>query len=125
MTGEITLRGRVLPVGGVREKVLAAHRVGLKVVVIPKRNFKDLIDIPKRVTNEMNIMPVEHMDQVLELSLAPVPQKARTTRKKRSSSTPKKSQDTQQKESGDERIDGPSSPHQSPPGDQTHIQPGT
>ncbi|MCK4898343.1 MAG: endopeptidase La [Anaerolineales bacterium] len=125
MTGEITLRGRVLPVGGVREKVLAAHRVGLKVVILPKRNLKDLIDIPKRASSEVKIMPVEHMDQVLELSLAPAPQKAKSTRKKRSTSTPRKSQDTQQNEPSDERIDGPSSPHQTPPSEQTHIQPGT
>ncbi len=71
MTGEITLRGRVLPVGGVREKVLAAHRAGLKTVILPKRNLKDLVDVPKRARNELNIVPIEHMDQVLELALAP------------------------------------------------------
>ncbi|MBN2550104.1 MAG: endopeptidase La [Anaerolineales bacterium] len=86
MTGEITLRGRVLPVGGVREKVLAAHRVGLKTVILPKRNLKDLVDVPKRARSELNIVPVEHMDQVLEVALAPVasqpalPQRRRTRR---------------------------------------------
>ena len=69
MTGEITLRGRVLPVGGVREKVLAAHRAGLKTVILPRRNQKDLIDVPKRARAELNIVPVEHMDQVLEIAL--------------------------------------------------------
>ena len=49
MTGEITLRGRVLPVGGLREKVLAAHRAGLKTVLIPERNMKDLVDVPRKV----------------------------------------------------------------------------
>jgi ATP-dependent Lon protease len=73
MTGEITLRGRVLPVGGVREKVLAAHRVGLKTVILPYRNLKDLIDIPKRARNELRIVSVEHMDQVLEIAISPVP----------------------------------------------------
>jgi ATP-dependent Lon protease len=71
MTGEITLRGRVLPVGGVREKVLAAHRAGLKTVILPKRNLKDLIDVPKRARSEVRIIPVEHVEQVLEIALAP------------------------------------------------------
>jgi ATP-dependent Lon protease len=69
MTGEITLRGRVLPVGGLREKVLAAHRAGIKTVILPKRNMKDLVDVPKRARNELKIVPVEHMDQVLEVAL--------------------------------------------------------
>ncbi|UCH59182.1 MAG: hypothetical protein JSV61_13310 [Anaerolineales bacterium] len=80
MTGEITLRGRILPVGGVREKVLAAHRVGLKVVLIPKQNTKDLVDIPKRARSEIKILPVEHMDQVLEIALAPATKKVRQSR---------------------------------------------
>ena len=71
MTGEITLRGRVLPIGGVREKVLAAHRAGLKIVIMPERNLKDLVDIPKRVRTDLKIIPVEHMDQVLEVALYP------------------------------------------------------
>ena len=79
MTGEITLRGRILPVGGVREKVLAAHRAGLKTVLLPKRNLKDLVDVPKRARNELNIVPVEYMDQVLELALAPLPEKPKVT----------------------------------------------
>ena len=76
MTGEITLRGRILPVGGVREKVLAAHRAGLKTVILPKRNRKDLVDVPKRARNELNIIPVEHMDQVLEVALVPLSDKS-------------------------------------------------
>jgi len=78
MTGEITLRGRVLPIGGVREKVLAAHRAGLKVVLMPERNMKDLIDVPRKVRDELKIIPVTHMDQVLEIALYP-PQ-GKTTR---------------------------------------------
>ncbi|RPH60637.1 MAG: endopeptidase La, partial [Chloroflexi bacterium] len=73
MTGEITLRGRVLPIGGVREKILAAHRAGLKVVLLPVKNLKDLIDVPKRVRTDLKIIPVEHMDQVLEVALFPQP----------------------------------------------------
>jgi len=71
MTGEITLRGKVLPVGGVREKVLAAHRAGLKTIILPRKNLKDLVDVPKRARNEMKIIPVEHMDEVLEMALTP------------------------------------------------------
>ena len=83
MTGEITLRGRILPVGGVREKVLAAHRAGLKTIILPKKNLKDLVDVPKRARNEMNIVPVEHIDQVLEVALAPAPEESRPPRPRR------------------------------------------
>jgi len=82
MTGEITLRGRVLPVGGVREKVLAAHRAGIKRVLIPKRNLKDLVDIPKKARNDLNIIPMEHIDQVMEIALKPLPPKATRPQKK-------------------------------------------
>jgi ATP-dependent Lon protease len=71
MTGEITLRGRILPIGGVREKVLAAHRAGLKMVLMPEKNMKDLVEVPKRVREDLKILPVTHMDQVLEIALAP------------------------------------------------------
>jgi ATP-dependent Lon protease len=71
MTGEITLRGRVLPVGGVREKVLAAHRAGIKNVVLPKKNLKDLVDVPKKARNDLNICPVEHLDEVLDIAVLP------------------------------------------------------
>ncbi len=71
MTGEITLRGRVLPVGGVREKVMAAHRAGLKTVIIPERNLKDLVDIPKRARDDLKILPVKHMDEVVGIAIAP------------------------------------------------------
>ena len=71
MTGEITLRGRVLPVGGVREKVLTAHRAGVKKVLLPKRNEKDLVEIPKHMIRELEIVLVAHMDEVLEHALLP------------------------------------------------------
>ncbi|MEW5852584.1 MAG: endopeptidase La [Myxococcota bacterium] len=70
MTGEITLRGRVLPIGGLKEKALAAYRGGIRTLVIPKDNAKDLVDIPKAVRGKMTIHPVEHMDEVLKLALA-------------------------------------------------------
>jgi ATP-dependent Lon protease len=73
MTGEITLRGRILPIGGVREKVLAAHRAGLKVVLLPEKNQKDLVDVPKKVREDLKIIPVTHMDQVIEIAIAPEP----------------------------------------------------
>jgi ATP-dependent Lon protease len=69
MTGEITLRGRVLPIGGLRDKVLAAHRAGLKTMLIPKKNEKDMVDVPKKVQREMNFVYVERMDQVLPVAL--------------------------------------------------------
>jgi ATP-dependent Lon protease len=71
MTGEITLRGKILPVGGIREKVLAAHRAGLKTVLMPRKNEKDLIDVPKRARSELNIILVDHIDQVLKEALLP------------------------------------------------------
>ena len=69
MTGEITLRGRVLEIGGVKEKVIAAHRAGLKTLILPKNNKKDLIDVPKEVKNDIDFHFVDHMDKVLTLVL--------------------------------------------------------
>ena len=69
MTGEITLRGRVLPIGGVKEKLIAAHRSGIKNVVIPKENGKDLRDLPETVSKKLNVKLVEHMDDVLKAAL--------------------------------------------------------
>jgi len=71
LTGEITLRGRILPVGGIREKVLAAHRAGIKVVLIPEKNLKDLVDVPRTVRTELKIVPVKHMDEVLDWAISP------------------------------------------------------
>ena len=68
MTGEITLRGRVLPIGGLKEKLLAAHRAGIKMVLIPKENLRDLELVPEHVRTEMEIVPVERMDEVLDLA---------------------------------------------------------
>jgi ATP-dependent Lon protease len=69
MTGEITLRGRVLAIGGLKEKILAAHRSGITTVIMPKENAKDLRDIPKRVLKSLKVVPVEHMDEVLRHAL--------------------------------------------------------
>jgi len=69
LTGEITLRGRVLPIGGLKEKTLSAHRAGLSTVILPKDNEKDLDDIPESVRNDLNFILVSHVDEVLRHSL--------------------------------------------------------
>ncbi len=69
MTGEVTLTGQVLPIGGLKEKLLAAHRAGIKEVLIPKENEKDLVDIPKKIIDEIKITPVENADEVLKIAL--------------------------------------------------------
>jgi len=73
MTGEITLRGEVLPIGGLKEKLLAAHRGGITTALIPWENEKDLVEIPKNIKDKLNIIPVRWIDQVLELSLQHMP----------------------------------------------------
>ena len=70
MTGEITLRGKVLPIGGVKEKVLAAHRAGLTSIILPRDNEKDLADIPKNVLDTLKVYLVQNMDEVLKIALA-------------------------------------------------------
>jgi ATP-dependent Lon protease len=74
MTGEITLRGEVLPIGGLKEKLLAAHRGGIKTVLIPEENVKDLTEIPDNIKNKLDIHPVKWFDQVLELALERLPE---------------------------------------------------
>jgi ATP-dependent Lon protease len=69
MTGEVTLTGQVLPIGGLKEKLLAAHRAGIKQVLIPKENEKDLVDMPKKIIDDIKIIPVEHADEVLKIAL--------------------------------------------------------
>jgi ATP-dependent Lon protease len=69
MTGEITLRGRILPIGGLKEKILAAHRAGIKTVLIPKENEKDIKEIPSKILKSVDLVLVEHMDEVLRKAL--------------------------------------------------------
>jgi ATP-dependent Lon protease len=69
MTGEITLRGKVLPIGGMKEKLLAAHRVGIRTVILPKDNEKDLADIPAEIQAALTLRFVENVDEVLEIAL--------------------------------------------------------
>lgn len=73
MTGEITLRGRILPIGGVKEKILAAHRAGVKIIVLPKKNKKDLVEIPAKIRKQLKFVFVERMEEVLPVALAPEP----------------------------------------------------
>ena len=68
MTGEVTLRGRVLPVGGIKQKLLAAHRAGLTTVILPKRNEKDLDDLPDEVRNTLIFVTVDHIDEALRVA---------------------------------------------------------
>lgn len=79
MTGEVTLRGRVLEIGGVKEKVLAAHRAGLTTVILPKQNAKDLDDVPKNVKRDMQFIFAEHMDEVLKVALTRALPKEKST----------------------------------------------
>ena len=69
MTGEITLRGVVLPIGGLKEKLLAAHRAGIKKVLIPQENKKDLVEVPETILKTMEIIPVKNVDEVLKVAL--------------------------------------------------------
>jgi ATP-dependent Lon protease len=76
MTGEITLRGRVLPIGGLKEKIIAAHRGNISTVIIPRENEKDLKEIPPQVLKSISMVMVEHMDEVLKSALVvPDPEK--------------------------------------------------
>lgn len=82
MTGEITLRGQVLPVGGIKEKILAAHRAGIKTVILPKENEPELEDLPEEVIKSIRFIPVETVDQVLENAIESIPTKKAAVRKK-------------------------------------------
>jgi ATP-dependent Lon protease len=73
MTGEVTLRGRILGIGGLKEKVLAAYREGITVVLFPESNKKDLVDIPEDVRKKLQMVPVSHMDEVISLTIEQLP----------------------------------------------------
>jgi ATP-dependent Lon protease len=91
MTGEITLRGEILPIGGLKEKLLAAHRGGISTVLIPHENEKDLVEIPKNIKDKLTIVPVKWIDQVLEHALThlPLPKAAKAAAKAESKSPEK------------------------------------
>ena len=75
MTGEVTLTGQVLPIGGLKEKLLAAHRAGIKKVLIPQENKKDLVEVPKTVLDATEIIPVKNVDEVLKVALTKTPKR--------------------------------------------------
>ena len=87
MTGEITLRGKILPVGGIKEKALAALRKGITKVIIPEKNLKDLEEIPKHMRRKITFIPVRHMDQVLQEALLWEKKKKRASRRPKSEKT--------------------------------------
>ena len=82
MTGEVTLRGKVLPIGGVRDKVLGAHRAGIEMVILPKENRKDIEDLPEAVRKSMKLVFVDHVDQVIDRALIKLPRAPRAARQK-------------------------------------------
>jgi ATP-dependent Lon protease len=90
MTGEITLRGEVLPIGGLKEKLLAALRGGISTVLIPHENEKDLVEMPDKIKNKLKIIPVRWIDEVLELALTRQPEPLANNNQKATSSKPKK-----------------------------------
>jgi ATP-dependent Lon protease len=69
MTGEVTLRGKVLPIGGLKSKTIAAHRAGIKIVLLPKDNAKDIPDLPERIRQDLQLLPVGHLDEVIAVAL--------------------------------------------------------
>jgi ATP-dependent Lon protease len=83
MTGEITLRGRILPVGGLKEKSMAAHRAGITTIIVPSRNKKDLVEIPKKIQRDLKFVFVDRMEDVLPVALAPEAAKPRRRAKKK------------------------------------------
>ena len=91
MTGEITLRGRVLPIGGLKEKALGALRAGIKTVLIPAKNNKELVEIPSAIKRKLKFVTVQNMDEVLEIALqAPVKKMVRRSAATRRGKTAKK-----------------------------------
>jgi ATP-dependent Lon protease len=101
MTGEITLRGEVLPIGGLKEKLLAAHRGGIQTVIIPHENERDLVEIPKNIKQNLDIKPVRWIDEVLDIALADHP----TPR------APKTDEEVKPSESKEENADDALRPH--------------
>ena len=96
MTGEITLRGQVMPVGGIKEKVLAAHRLGLKTVILPSRNEADLEDLPDDVRQAMHFVFVDTVEEALEAALMPAPKRKTRRKKSKPNETPVETPETEE-----------------------------
>jgi len=82
MTGEITLRGQVLRIGGIKEKILAAHRMGLRTIILPRRNEQDTDDVPDEIKKEMELIYVDTVDEVIEAALVPAKKQGKATASK-------------------------------------------
>jgi ATP-dependent Lon protease len=82
MTGEITLRGRVMQIGGLKEKTIAAHQAGCKFVIIPQKNERDLVEVPDSVKKDVTFIPVQHVDEVLKRALNPIGERVSTIKRK-------------------------------------------
>jgi ATP-dependent Lon protease len=108
MTGEITLRGRVLPIGGLKSKILAAHLAGAKMVMIPKKNEKDLRDVPDEIRKGIKIVTVESMDQVLDTALRRRPKPLSST------AAPKPAKDGEREEPAEAPMRRPNFPPDQP-----------
>ena len=97
MTGEITLRGEVLPIGGLKEKLLAAHRGGIETVIIPADNEKDLVEIPKNIKDKLEIVAVKWIDEVLQIALQHAPTPLDSESAKSKSKSQDESKDNEQR----------------------------
>ena len=100
MTGEITLRGEVLPIGGLKEKLLAALRGGIQTVIIPQENERDLVEMPKNIKQNLDIKPVRWIDEVLEIALADRPEPRSTEKKEKTKATESKEENAEDANDG-------------------------
>jgi ATP-dependent Lon protease len=98
MTGEITLRGRVLPVGGIKEKILGAHRAGSNTIILPHQNERDVDEVPRLVKRKLRFVYVRHIGQVLEEALRPPPDKGKKGRRNSQKAEQKQEQETENSE---------------------------
>jgi ATP-dependent Lon protease len=106
MTGEITLRGRVLPVGGVKEKVLGAHRAGISTVILPQKNERDATEVPANVKRKLTLIYVQHMSEVLEAALClPAPERKKRSRKEKSQDTSEEHEPSEHEQEAQEISD--------------------
>jgi len=123
MTGEITLRGRVFPIGGLKEKALAAHRVGIKNLIVPKDNEKDLAEIPPKIRAEMTIQLVEMLDEVLATALLPAEEQSTQERDDDLAAGSSRGDGSEPQPGLQEVTTGDEAELPPPPADSSHEQP--